>query len=208
MKKIYLFRHGDKQKIKSDSFQKANFNLALAPSGIAQIKNLAKFLQTEEGISKSNSRLYSSPYPRTVQSAEIMRASLDLPEFHIFDEFEEIYFARDYTKTIEENIQIEDHYRENPDVVHADLGKSLNQITLNAKDKLIELAVNSDKQNMLISCHGGIIRNIVFSLDSSLQPAVKPESWADFVERGGFTELNLNGEELSVVRFNYIVKQS
>lgn len=200
MTKIILFRHGEKQKIDSvvaDDKRSVN----LTDLGIIQINQLGQDLIKKFPSLKSSSIIYSSPYTRAVQSAEIVKSILDIKNVAVVPEFGEFYASNNYQLSKEIRKEIQKKAMQNPDWISPETGLSLNDVISKFKNKIKEICQKDSSDLILISTHGGIIRNTVYSLNQELRP--NNELIADAkIHEGGYTVLNFDGEDFTVDEFD------
>ena len=114
MTKIILFRHGEKQKIDSvvvDDKRSVN----LTDLGVTQINQLGQALAKKFPSLKSSLIIYSSPYTRAIQSAEIVKSILDIKNVVVVSEFGEFYASNNYQLSKEVRKEIQKKAMQNPD---------------------------------------------------------------------------------------------
>lgn len=200
MTKIILFRHGEKQKIDSVvADDKRGVNLT--DLGVIQINQLGQALSKNFPTLKSSQIIYSSPYTRAIQSAEIVKSILNIKDIIVVSEFGEFYASDDYKKPKEVRNEIKKKAMQNPDWISPETGLSLNQKILEFKDKIKEICQKDSNDLILISTHGGIIRNTVYSLNPKLKP--NNELIADAkIHEGGYTVLHFDGKDFTVNEFD------
>jgi broad specificity phosphatase PhoE len=200
MTKIILFRHGEKQKIDSvvaDDKRSVN----LTDLGISQINKLGQYLARNFPSLKSSLIIYSSPYTRAIQSAEIVKSILDIKDTVIIPEFGEFYASNNYQSPKEVRKEIQKKAMQNPDWISPETNISLNNVVLEFRNKIKEICQKDLSDLILISTHGGIIRNTVYSLNQELRP--NNELIADAkIHEGGYTVLNFDGKNFSVDEFD------
>lgn len=200
MTKIILFRHGEKQKIDSIVADDKR-NVKLTDFGVSQIDKLGKVLLERFPSLSFSKVIYSSHYARAIQSGEIVKSILNIQNIVLIPEFGEFYAFYDYRKPKEVRQQIQKTAMQNLDWVSPETGLSLNDVILKFENKIKEICQNNQNDLILISTHGGIIRNIVYSLNPELRP--NKELIADVkIHEAGYTILNFNGKDFSVDEFD------
>lgn len=206
MTKIILFRHGEKQKIDSvvvDDKRSVN----LTDLGISQINKLGQYLARNFPSLKSSLIIYSSPYIRAIQSAEIVKSILDIKNVVVVPEFGEFYASNNYQLPKEIRKEIQKKAMQNPDWISPETNTSLNNVISKFENKIKEICQKDSSDLILISTHGGIVRNTVYYLNPELRP--NDELIADAkIHEGGYTVLNFSGEDFTVDEFdvhNYLL---
>jgi len=199
MTKIILFRHGEKQKIEIDGNKKTI--TCLSHLGTKQIAKLAKALKTKFPELKNCPYIYTSGFSRTIQSAEIVRNILGIPEILSIPEFQEFYPVQDFSisKDIREHLFAQAMI--DRDLVFPEIDSSLNQYISIFQSKIKEICQTTSSNIILISSHGGIIRNFVYSLN----PKLKPDDDLIFnskIHEAGYTILNFDGQNFTVEQFD------
>ena len=201
LKKIILFRHGEKQKIDSVIADDKR-SVGLTDLGIAQINQLSQALAQNFPTLKSSPIIYSSPYARAIQSAEIIKSILNIQEIIVVPEFGEFFAFNNYeiAKDIRQHLQA--MAMQNPDWVSPETNISLNHAISNFENKLREICQKDPSGLILISTHGGIIRNIVYSIDPKFRP--NNDIIADSkIHEGGYTVLNFDGSDFTIDQFDF-----
>lgn len=198
--KIILFRHGEKQKVDSiiaDDKRSAK----LTDFGVVQINKLGKALLERFPILNSSKIIYSSPYTRAIQSGEIVKSILNIENIILIPEFGEFYAFDDYSIEKEIRMKIQEKAMQNPDWVSTETGFSLNDVILKFKNKIKEICLNNQNDLILISTHGGIIRNMVYALEPKFRPNnnIIIDS---VIHEGGYTILDFDGENFKVEEFD------
>jgi len=200
MTKIILFRHGEKQKIDSvvvDDKRSVN----LTDLGISQINKLGQYLARNFPSLKSSLIIYSSPYIRAIQSAEIVKSILDIKNVVVVPEFGEFYASNNYQLPKEIRKEIQKKAMQNPDWISPETNTSLNNVISKFENKIKEICQKDSSDLILISTHGGIVRNTVYYLNPELRP--NEELIADAkIHEGGYTVLNFSGEDFTVDEFD------
>jgi broad specificity phosphatase PhoE len=198
--KVILFRHGEKQHTDSklDSDHKS---VGLTDVGIIQIHKLGQTLKKRFPQLKSSSIIYSSPVGRTIQSAEIVKNILNIKEVSYVPEFAEFYPVKDYSQPneIREHLFIQTLI--NPNLVLPGADFSLNQTLSIFEKKLTEICHNNNKKIILISSHGAIIRNFIYSIDPKFHPGNELIGHVR-IHEGGYTVLNFDGKKFTVDQFD------
>jgi len=200
MTKIILFRHGEKQKIDSMNIDDKR-SVNLTDLGVAQINQLGQALYKKFPSLKSSLIIYSSPYTRTVQSAEIVKSILDIKNIEVVSELGEFYASNNYQLPKEIRKEIQKKAMQDPDWISPETNTSLNGVILEFKNKIKEICQKDSSDLILISTHGGIIRNTVYYLNKELRP--NNELIADTkIHEGGYTILNFDGEDFNIDGFD------
>jgi broad specificity phosphatase PhoE len=204
--KIIIFRHGEKQKIDSINIDDKRA-VKLTDLGVTQINKLGKILFERFPILNSSKMIYSSPYARAIQSGEIVKSILNIENMVLVPEFGEFYASNNYSLPKKLRNQIQEKAMQNPDWISPETNTSLNSVVLEFKNKIKEICQKDSSDLILISTHGGIIRNTVYSLNPELRP--NDELIADAkIHEGGYTVLNFDGKDFTVDEFdvhNYLV---
>jgi len=198
--KIILFRHGEKQKVDSVVADDKKM-VKLTGLGIVQINKLGKALLERFPSLNFSKIIYSSHYARAIQSAEIVKSILNIQNMIIIPEFGEFYASDDYKKPKVVRQQIQEKAMQNPEWISPETGFSLNDVVSKFKNKIKEIYLNNQNDLILISTHGGIIRNTVYSLDPKLKPNNELIAEAK-IHEGGYTVLNFDGQIFSVDEFD------
>lgn len=198
--KIILFRHGEKQRIESTLLDDKS-GVGLTDLGISQVSKLGQALTKNFPSLKSSSIIYSSPYHRAIQSAEIIKSILEIKEIIIVPEFSEFMAYTNYQNSREIRQHIQEMAMQNPNWIPPETKVSLNQTLSGFKLKMIEIYKQRHPDLILIATHGGIIRNFVYSLEPKFRPS--DELIADSkIHEAGYTILNFDGQNFSVNQFD------
>jgi len=198
--KIILFRHGEKQRIESTNLDDKT-GVGLTELGISQVNKLGQALVKNFPSLKSSQIIYSSPYKRTVQSAEIIKSILEIKEIIIITEFSEFMAYTNYQNSREIRQHIQEMAMQNPNWIPPETKVSLNQTLSNFKLKMIEIYNQNHPDLILIATHGGIVRNFIYSLESKYRPS--DELIADAkIHEAGYTVLNFDGQNFTVDQFD------
>lgn len=194
--KIILFRHGEKQK--SDSTDtNIRRSVCLTPKGISQIEALGRRLKLLFPKIIGNDYIYSSPYTRTVQSAEIIRSILNIREIIPVKELEEFYPIDDYKMDRKYRQGLMEKALINPEWIGPN-GKSLHK-SLNDFENFLK---NIPESNIaIVSTHGALIRNLVYRLSPELRPS-DDEILHSGIKEGGYTLLEIVNNDIKVIEFN------
>lgn len=198
--KIVLFRHGEKQRIESTNLDDKK-GVALTDLGISQINKLGQALAKSFPSLKSSQIIYSSPYNRTLQSAEIVKSILDIKEIIEVPEFSELMAYNNYQNPRDFRKHLQAIAMDNIDWVSPETNISFRTLISNFLNKLKEIYQKDSTKTILISTHGGIIRNTVYFLN----PKIKPS--ADVIEdvtisEAGYTVLDFDGQNFTVDQFD------
>lgn len=198
--KIVLFRHGEKQRIESTNLDDKK-GVALTDLGISQINKLGQALAKSFPSLKSSQIIYSSPYKRSLQSAEIVKSILDIKEIAVVSEFSELMAYNNYQNPRDFRKHLQAIAMDNIDWVSPETNISFRTLISNFLNKLKEIYQKDSTKTILISTHGGIIRNTVYFLN----PKIKPS--ADVIEdvtisEAGYTVLDFDGQNFTVDQFD------
>lgn len=198
--KIILFRHGEKQRPNLAIFDDKK-DVYLTDLGIDQINKLAQSLKKRFPILISSETIYSSNYVRTIQSAKIVQSILNIKNNIICPEFGEFMAYTNYQNPREIRQHIQEMAMQNPDWISPETKNSLNNVISTFKTKIINIYSKEESEFILIATHGGIIRNLVYSLDPKFRPS--DELIADSkIHEAGYTILNFDGQNFSVDQFD------
>ena len=195
-----MFRHGEKQKVDSINIEDKR-NVNLTDLGIIQINKLGKVLLKRFPLLKSSKFIYASPFARAIQSGEIVKSILDIQNMILVPEFGEFYASDDYKKPKEYREKLQEKAMQCPEWISPDSGFSLNQKILEFKNKIKEICLNNQNDLILISTHGGIIRNTVYGLE----PKIRPDNNVILdskIHEGGYTIFDFDGENFKVEEFD------
>lgn len=198
--KIILFRHGEKQKVDSIIADDKK-GVKLTDFGITQVNKLGKVLLERFPTLNSSKIIYSSPYKRTVQSGEIVKSILNIQKMILVPEFEEFYAFEDYSVEKEIRMKMQEKAMQNPDWISPETGFSLDDVILKFKNKIREICLDNQNNLVLISTHGGIIRNTVYSLEPKFRPS--DDLILDSkIHEAGYTILDFDGKNFKVEKFD------
>ena len=151
--KIILFRHGEKQESTSTDTE-VRKSVCLTPVGISQIEALGGKLKLLFPKLIGSEHIYSSPYTRTIQSAEIVRNILNIREIIPVQALEEFYPIDDYKKKKDYRQGLMKKALINPEWIGPN-GKSL-KTTLDDFESFLR---NIPELNIaIVSTHGALIR--------------------------------------------------
>jgi broad specificity phosphatase PhoE len=200
MTKIILFRHGEKQHIDSVLASDKN-GVHLTDFGVVQITKLGQALSQNFPSLKSSSIIYSSPYARAIQSAEIVKSILNIKEIITIDEFGEFNAYNNYQnpKSMREHLQT--MALQDPDWISPETHISLNHFISDFENKLRQICQKNHSELILISTHGAIIRNLVYSLDPKYRPNNDVITGSK-IHEAGYTVLNFDGQNFTVDQFD------
>ncbi len=198
--KIILFRHGQKQHLDLSLLNNKK-DIKLTDLGISQINKLGQTLKIRFPKLISSKNLYSSPYSRAIQSAEIIKSILNIEKIIMIDELGEFNAFNNYQnpKSIRDHLQ--KMAMQNPDWISPETNISLNHVISSFENKLKEICLNSSEEIILISSHGGIIRNFIYSLEPKFRPS-NEIILETKIHEGGYTVLNFDGQKFSVDQFD------
>ncbi|HPT66083.1 MAG TPA: histidine phosphatase family protein [Candidatus Woesebacteria bacterium] len=198
--KIILFRHGEKQKVDSINIDDKRA-VNLTDFGIIQINKLGKILLERFPMLNLSKVIYSSPYTRAIQSSEIIKSILNIKNIVMVPEFGEFYASNNYQKPKEIRQQIQEMAMQNPGWISPETNSSLNDEILKFKNKIKEICLKNQDDLILISTHGGIIRNTVYSLE----PRLRPDNNVILdskIHEAGYTVLDFDGKDFKVKKFD------
>ena len=198
--KIILFRHGEKQRTESTLLDDKK-DVGLTDLGVIQVNKLANALSRNFPPLKSSPIIYSSPYKRTLQSAEIIKSVLNIKEIITVPEFAELMAYTNYQNPKEFRKHLQGLAMQNPDWISPETNNSFKNLISDFLNKLKEISSQNSSEIVLVSTHGGLIRNTVYSLD----PKTKPSD--DLIEEAkiheaGYTVLNFDGQNFTVNQFD------
>lgn len=172
--KFILFRHGDKQLFKENSeILEERMSRCLSTEGITQIKKLSNFFKTQYPELQGQKIIYSSPWPRAIQSAEIVRGILNISEIQTYSEFKEFHPIEKEKMTIEERSKWQKKAAQNPNQIIPELNKSPIQIVESFLQRLKSIQKINKTNIVLISTHGISIRKIIKFLDKNINTDYK-----------------------------------
>ena len=197
--KIFLIRHGDKQKVEStDSATKRS--VALNQLGIKHIEILSDYLVKNYPELQGLECIFSSPFPRTVQTAEILRNRLGMKEIKLFPLLEELYPTNDYSLSKEARNEMFRQAMNNIDLVSEDKTTFRQRI-----QAFLSFLSDNYQENsmMLISTHGALIRNTVYLLFPELKPPLE-KILESGIHNGGITILDYDGKKFSLEKFDFV----
>lgn len=198
--KIILFRHGQKQSLESVFFDDKK-GVNLTDLGVTQINKLGQALAINFPSLKSSQFIYSSPYKRTLQSAEIIKSILNIKEIVIVPEFGELYAYTDFHDPIDFRKDFQARAMQNIDWVSPETHNSFKNLISDFLNKLKEISLNNSSDIVLVSTHGGLIRNTVYFLDPKTKPNDDSIEEAK-IHEAGYTVLNFDGQNFTVDQFD------
>lgn len=195
-----MFRHGEKQKVDSTNVVDKR-NTKLTDLGVDQMNKLGEILSKRFPLLKSSKVIYSSPCLRAIQSGEIIKSILNIQNMILVSEFDEFYASDDYKKPKEYREKLFEKAMQDPDWISPETGYSLNQKILEFKNKIKKICLNNQDDLVLISTHGGIVRNTVYNLESKLRPE-NNIILDSKIHEGGYIVLDFDGENFKVEEFD------
>ncbi len=198
--KIILFRHGEKQR-KDFTIASDKYDIGLTNLGISQVNKLAKTLAKNFPSLKSSPIIYSSPYKRTIQSAEIIKSVLNIKEIVTFPEFGELYAYTNFQDPLKIRKNFQAMAMQNLDWISPETKISFKNLIFNFLNKLKEISSQNPNKVILVSTHGGIIRNTVYFLDPKTRPNNDVIEGAK-IHEAGYTVLNYDGQNFTVDQFD------
>lgn len=194
--KVILFRHGEKEKILSDDFEQVNSAL-LTNRGIEQITALGHHLKITFPELTKLSQIFTSPLPRSIQSAEIIQATLGIKDRVVDDAFYELYVTKNLKQMKEEHLITKSLL--NP---HTSLGP---RGSINSQVEKVIQHLHEKKSRgetlMLISTHSILIRALCYHLNPNLQP-LPGHIKAGKLHDGSLTILSVNKNDITIEIFN------
>ncbi|MFA7676419.1 MAG: histidine phosphatase family protein, partial [Candidatus Shapirobacteria bacterium] len=169
--------------------------------GIIQINKLGQALAKKFPELVSLSTIYSSPYTRALQSTEIIKSILNIKNIIVIDELGEFNAFNNYQnpKSIRDHLQ--EMAMQNPNWISPETNVSLNHVISSFESKLKEICLNCTEKTILISSHGGIIRNFVYTLEPKFRPSDELILEAK-IHEAGYTVLNFDGQDFTVEQFD------
>lgn len=197
--KLILFRHGQKQKISSQVYEERRA-VCLTKKGISQLESLASTLKRNFPKLIGAEKIYSSPLPRAIQSAEIVRETLEINEIIPVSAFTEYYAFNNYLLSHEERDALMEKAIINLDW-KPEASSPLNQHLLNAEEAIKNIASPANSEYILISTHGALIRNFVYKIAPELKP-IDAEILDAKIKEGGYTLIEYTGEEFKLLEFD------
>lgn len=197
--KIILFRHGQKQKSDSTILE-VRRSVCLTSKGITQIKSLSDNLRRDFSQLINSSKIYSSPYPRAIQSAEIVRSFLNISEIIAVPALSEYYAYNNYLPGTQREALMEKAMI-NPAWIPDDGSKSLDTALDEFVNFFDELAVQGDEDLVLISTHGALIRNLVYRISPEYRPS-DSEILNAKIKEGGYTFLDYTDKKFQTIKFD------
>ena len=198
--KIILFRHGEKQKTESKIVSDKN-GVELTDLGISQITKLGNTLKQRFPTLNNFNNIYSSLYRRSIQSAEIVQKILGIVNLVSIPEFGEFNAYSNYLNPKEIREHIQTFALQNPDWIPPETNISLNQAISGFESKIRQLCQQTSDEYLIISTHGGIIRNTVYSIEPKLRPNNDTIGFSK-IHEAGCTLLNFDGQNFSVDQFD------
>lgn len=198
--KIILFRHGEKQKTESKVTSDKN-GIELTDLGINQITQLGTILKQRFPQLNNSSSIYSSLYRRSIQSAEIIQKILNIQKIISLSEFGEFNAYNNYLNPKEIREHLQSYALQNPDWIPPETNISLNQAISGFEAKIKQLCFQTSDEYLLVSTHGGIIRNTVYSINPQFRPS-NELILESKIHEAGYTILDFNGQNFSIDQFD------
>jgi broad specificity phosphatase PhoE len=196
--KIILFRHGEKQEFSSVGGKEKL--VSLTNKGISQITKLANTLKTRFPELINLKYLFTSPYARTIQSAEIVRSILKINELSVHNEFKEFSPVVNFSHSKEDmnllTLAMQDH-----NWIPQQTKISFNKAISVFQEKLKEIYFENQDKTILVSNHSAIVRNMIYDLEPKFRPSddlIRNSS----IHEAGYTILNYDGNNFIVEEFN------
>jgi broad specificity phosphatase PhoE len=198
--KFILTRHGQKQKVNTDSDALQNA-AGLSEIGISQIEKLAQTLKIEFPDLLNQERIFASNLPRSVQSAEILRNILEIKKIQVETGLVEFYGTKKYSLPESEREELNKYAILNPDFVPVDVGISFNQELEIFEKTLRSIASSYNQNHILIAGHSLISRYFIYKYAPELTP--KPEEISETrLNAGSYSVVNFDGTTFKLEKFN------
>lgn len=198
--KIILFRHGEKQKVDSILVSDKQ-GVSLTDFGISQIEKLGNILKERFPKLVNSQIIYSSFYARSIQSGQIIKSILNIHQLKSVEEFGEFSAYSNYQNPKEFRDKIQAYAMQHPDWISPETNASLNKTISTFLEKIKQISQKNKPEYLLISTHGGIIRNTVYSLEPKFRPS--DDLIGNFkIHEAGYTIFNFNGQNFSVDQFD------
>lgn len=198
--KIILFRHGEKQKVDSILVSDKQ-EVCLTDFGISQIEKLGNILKERFPKLVNSQIIYSSFYARSIQSGQIIKSILNIHQLKSVEEFGEFSAYSNYQNPKEFRDQLQAYAMQHPDYISPETNTSLNQTIYSFLEKIKQIPQKDKPEYLLISTHGGIIRNTVYSLEPKFRPPSELILESK-IHEAGYTVLNFDGQNFSVDQFD------
>jgi broad specificity phosphatase PhoE len=195
--RIFLIRHGQKQSINSKDMV-VRSHQPLTHLGISQVKKTGLYIKDKYPHLCHKDTIYSSPFVRTVQTAEILRNILAVKGIAIIESLIEYYAHCEGSL-----LDTEKHNRKTQALFNLDW-KPPNCISVNKHlepiYKFFSKLAQSQEDAVVVS-HGAIIRSIAYQLKPELKPTI--ENIADSkINEAGITVLNAKNAKFSLEEFD------
>ncbi|MDD4937617.1 MAG: phosphoglycerate mutase family protein [Candidatus Shapirobacteria bacterium] len=189
--KIFLIRHGEKQK--SNSVEHLiHKKLFLTAQGRKQIKLLANFLRKEYPQLKNLKTIYSSPILRASETSEILKEILNIKTIKFLKLIEEFDIDKKYYISKEIYFKFKEK---------ALINRDFDPLIKNILDFFHQKFLDHD-QNLLISTHGALIRNTIYYLFPQMRPS-SDKILESAIYNGGLTILDYNGKDFKLDKFDF-----
>lgn len=198
--KIILFRHGEKQKVDSVLVSDKQ-GVRLTDFGISQIEKLGNILKERFPQLINSQTIYSSFYTRSIQSGEIIKSILNIKKLESVEEFGEFNAYSNYQNPKEFRDQLQAYAMQHPDWVSPETNSSLNKTISIFLGKIKQISQKDKSEYILISTHGGIIRNTVYSLEPKFRPS-DDLIGSSKIHEAGYTILDFDSQNFSVDQFD------
>lgn len=196
--KIIIFRHGEKQKLKVKVENHVDMR-ALTPQGIKQIQALSLELKNKYPELVGMNRMYSSSYTRSFHSAEIIRNSLNIENIFLRSELREFYPYTNLYSSKEERKLIMAKALLNPDTKFEESVETANEHFAKVL-KLIDELKDHREQIVLLSAHGGIMRNFVYHIDEDIRPQCIEDAMEE-APNGCYSEIDYDNGKFKVIKY-------
>jgi alpha-ribazole phosphatase len=159
--RLYLVRHGETQWNAVNKIQ-GHSDIPLSLDGRRQAEKLEKL------ISNLNiDVVYSSDLIRAVTTAEIILSELKLP-INKHQNLREINFGHwegcTFKEINEKYQEAASRWRQDPDIINIPGGEKLSEVVQRTMAVIYSIINDHPDQNVLIVCHGGVIRAIICSI--------------------------------------------
>lgn len=199
--KIILFRHGEKQsKIDGSTNITLNRSICLTDNGIKQIESLAELIATQYPEFSNSKILHTSPFPRCVQSAEIVRSRLNIKMLQPVLELSELYAFSDYKRPREVRLNM------TFDAI-LDIDK-VNETGYSFRSKVKELLEwiivqhKSGTELLLLSTHASLMTTLIIHLDPWLKGKVISETEPTQIPDASYILLEFIDKRFKLVETN------
>ncbi len=201
--KFILIRHGEKQESDSTDFN-IRHGVGLTTLGKKQIQETAKYIRNNFPLDEIHETVFSSYFPRAIQTAEIISKELGFTNIEKIEGLEECYAFNDYSTPKEIRDSWKKEAFKDYDWVSPQTGRSINMQIEIFTNSLKNIANHLETKNIALVCtHGGIIRALFYKLDPRNKPKIK-DFWAVPIEFGSLNILDFTDGSFAPLEFNKI----